>query len=408
MGGERWSLGGMLAAAEDAAPVDSLDVVARALRERFGANEVSFLFTDLVGRQLVRVSEDDAARGGRSAERVPLAGSDYEKVLRAQRPLRVPGEGDKGRVIAPVTNRGDPIGLLEATLPALDDRLVEEIAEAAHALAYIVITDGRFTDLYHWGRRTTPTSLAAEIQHQLLPDAACCEAANLTFAATLMPADGIGGDTYDYALDRETLHVSITDAMGHDVDSALMATVLVAALRNARRAGAGIGEQARMAHHALLAHGREGLATGQLLRVSLDGSAVEVVNAGHPLPRLLRDGEVERVQLRADLPFGIDPPDGTDDPYRVQYLDLHPGDRLLLLTDGLEDRNASSVDLDGLLRDTRGQHPREVVQIITGAVAHACAGELQDDATVVCLDWFGPRPTRRHTAGGSRSTASGT
>ncbi|MFI5808496.1 hypothetical protein [Streptomyces sp. NPDC051561] len=43
------------------------------------------------------------------------------------------------------------------------------IGETAHALAYIIIANQSFTDVYQWGRRTTPLSLAAEIQHRLLP-----------------------------------------------------------------------------------------------------------------------------------------------------------------------------------------------------------------------------------------------
>lgn len=46
---DRFGLAGVLAAAEDAAPVDSLDVVARNLRDRFRARYVSFLFVDVVG-----------------------------------------------------------------------------------------------------------------------------------------------------------------------------------------------------------------------------------------------------------------------------------------------------------------------------------------------------------------------
>ncbi|WP_443044641.1 hypothetical protein [Streptomyces sp. DHE17-7] len=47
--------------------------------------------------------------------------------------------------------------------------MLEQIEEAAHALAYIIVTDRRFTDLYHWGNRTATVTLAAEIQRQLLP-----------------------------------------------------------------------------------------------------------------------------------------------------------------------------------------------------------------------------------------------
>src|SRR5205809_223421 len=80
-------------------------------------------------------------------------------------------------------------------------------------------------------------ALAAEIQHRLLPGAFTCEAGQFTLAAWLQPAGEIGGDTFDFSLERDTLHLSLTDAMGHTMDAALLATVLVGALRNARRRG---------------------------------------------------------------------------------------------------------------------------------------------------------------------------
>ncbi|MDQ0772935.1 hypothetical protein QF026_001401 [Streptomyces aurantiacus] len=79
------------------------------------------------------------------------------------------------------------------------------------------------------GRRTIPLSLAAEIQHQLLPASLTCEAAQFAVAGALEPADHVGGDTFDYVIDRDTVQLSVTDAMGHDVAAALLATLLVGA-----------------------------------------------------------------------------------------------------------------------------------------------------------------------------------
>ncbi|MGW1093609.1 GAF domain-containing protein, partial [Streptomyces sp. NPDC002596] len=188
MANNRIGLAELLAAAEDAAPVASLDTVADNLRDRFGAQYVSFLFVDVVGRQVVRVSEEAATQQGRRADQIPLAGSIYDKVLRTQKLVQGP-DGDVQQVVAPVTNRGDTIGVLELFLPQSTQEVLEQVEEAAHALAYIIVTDRRFTDLYHWGERTTTLTLAAEIQRQLLPSAASCEAAEFALACALVPAD---------------------------------------------------------------------------------------------------------------------------------------------------------------------------------------------------------------------------
>ncbi|AYN38627.1 serine/threonine-protein phosphatase [Streptomyces dangxiongensis] len=378
------TLAGTLAAAETAAPVESLDVIAHMLQEHLGAVSVSFLITDFTGSSVVRLGAAGSVDTDEPARRITLRGTLYDDVIRTQRPgVEGKGEGELVRVVAPVTNRGDAIGLLELFLPAAPDaEVMRAIGETAHALAYIVIANRSYTDVYQWGRRTVPLSLAAEIQHRLLPASLACEAAQFAVAGALEPADHVGGDTFDYAIDRDTVQLSVTDAMGHNVDAALLATLAVGALRRARRAGADLAEQARQA---MREHGRQSYVTGQLLRISLIDGKTEFVNAGHPWPLRMRDGQVREITPQVDMPFGFRVPHS----YRVQSLDLRPGDRLVMLTDGMLERNAGSLDLSDLIVRTRALHPREAARTLIAAVVDANQGHLQDDATVMCLDWHG-------------------
>jgi len=329
----------------------------------------------------------------------------YERVLRTQQ-VDVRELEDGAHLTVPVTDRGDAVGVLELTLPRHpDEQVVAEVAATAHALAYVVIANRRHTDLFEWGQRTTPFSLAAEIQRRLLPASYTCEAGQFTLAGWLEPASTVGGDTFDYNLDHTMLHASITDAVGHEVEAALLATLLVGALRNGRRRGLDLAEQARHANDALAAHARlGGFVTGQLLRIDLHDGAATIVNAGHPWPLRLRDGRVEEVHLDVDLPFGVH----SGRQFRLQQFPLAPGDRLVFVTDGMLDRNAAHLDVAATLGETGDLHPREVVHELGAAVLRATAGDLRDDATVMVLDWYGGGLLRRRdsTSGASQHRAS--
>jgi serine phosphatase RsbU (regulator of sigma subunit) len=393
----------LLGAVEDAPPFAAADVLGQYLAEALGAREISFLIADFSGRALIRLGHAGSvdatrAQGRETAERVPLEGSPHGRALATQTVGVEVGEEDT-RVFAPVTNRGEAIGVLELSLSdAPDEGTVADIALGAHALAYVVIANRRFTDLFEWGQRSVPLSLAAEIQHRLLPAAYTCEAGQFTLAGWLEPAGDVGGDTFDYAIERNTLHLSLTDAMGHEVNAALLATVMVGALRNGRRAGLPLGEQARRANGELVDNARDnGFVTGQLVRIDLRAGTADIVNAGHPRPLRLRNGHVEPVSLRADPPFGTVP--GHD--YRVQRLSLEPGDRLMFFTDGIIERNTSDVDLGAMLAASAEMHSREAVQHIIQAILQATDGALNDDATALCLDWHGGPMRERITDSGA-------
>jgi len=421
------ALASVLDAAEAASPVEAVESVTRALGLALSATSVSFLIADLSGRALVRLAHVPLPADEEKSREIPLRagerrdveeratvlhfdGGPAEQAVRTQdvqvlapgSEFGVPGHLDQWRVLAPVTERGEVIGLLEFLVPAEPDaEAIGDIGQLAHLLAFVVIANGRHTDLYEWGQRTRPLSLSAEIQHRLLPGPQTCEAGAFTLAGWLEPAAGIAGDTFDFSLARDVLHVSLTDAMGHGVAAALSATLCVGSLRNARSEGASLLEQVACANLALAEHaagsGLEDFVTGLVGRLDLPTGSMELVNAGHVAPYLARGPDVTVIELPADLPFGL----FADSTYRGTDLTLRPGDRLVLVTDGMLERNAAGLDLAQAIADTRMLHPREAVRALADLVLDVTGDVLADDATVLCIDWLGGHGQERSTARGA-------
>jgi serine phosphatase RsbU (regulator of sigma subunit) len=407
--------------------VEAVEAVTRELGLRLGATKISFLIADLSGRALVRLAHvrlhtaegvdivtpmgrDERRAEEESATVLPFDGGPAERAVRTQEVQVVaphsgpPDPEGPGSwvVLAPVTERGEAIGLLELTLPEQPDAAsIDEIAALAHLLAFVVIANRRHTELFEWGQRTRPLSLSAEIQARLLPGPGTCEAGSFTLAGWLEPAATIAGDTFDFSLARDLLHLSLTDAMGHGVAAALAATLCVGSLRNARNEGASLLGQVTTTNTSLLEHvistGHESFVTGLLGRLDLRTGTLDLVNAGHVAPYLARGPHVNAVDLAVNLPLGL----FQDTTYQISQLVLEPGDRVVFVTDGMLERTAVDVDLPGAIAETRSLHPREAVRALADRVLEATGNALEDDATVLCLDWHGEHGRDRDSIHGA-------
>jgi hypothetical protein len=400
----------MLIAAEAASPASAVSAAADFLADELGAEQASFLIADAAGQALI-----DLGTGAR----VPLDDSVAGSVWRNQ---EVWVEGD-GTAWAPVTVRGDALGVvrvagIEPRHDASADGVRESLGAVGHLLAYVIVANQRHTDRYEVGRRSEPFGLGMEIQRRLLPNAFVCEGGSFTLAGWLEPNATASGDTFDYVASADRLTVTLTDAVGHDVAASLLATLAVNAFRNARRAGGDLRAQAWAAHETLLEHASvESYATGVLMEVPLsrpsaesaderglhDGLMARLVNAGHPPPRLIRDGRL------TDIEVGVDPPLGMpfDHEYSVHEFALQPEDRLVLLTDGMFERNAAALELDKLLLETADAHPRNAVQRISAGLRERVGGTPDDDATMLLLDWHGGTTRRETQEGADVGTAEG-
>jgi serine phosphatase RsbU (regulator of sigma subunit) len=191
--------------------------------------------------------------------------------------------------------------------------------------------------------------------------------------------------------------------MGHGVAAALNATLCVGSLRNARTEGATLVDQVTVANTALVEHaaasGLEDFVTGVIGRLDLRTASLELVNAGHVSPYLARGSEVVRMELPVDLPLGL----FRQADYRTSRKSLRPGDRLVFVTDGMLERNASNVDLPVAIQDTRSLHPREAVRVLADRTLEATGHQLKDDATILCIDWHGQHDQPRRSIYGADS-----
>jgi serine phosphatase RsbU (regulator of sigma subunit) len=210
------------------------------------------------------------------------------------------------------------------------------------------------------------------------------------------PAYEIGGDNFDYAISAHRLTVSVSDAVGHGIRAALLASLAVTAMRNARRAHCDMLEQAGAANRHLVEQfpGAD-FVTGLVLELDVDNGAAAILNAGHPPPLLVRDGGVSELLVPPGLPLGL--VDSVR--YQLHSIQLRPGDRLLLFTDGITEahrrgeREFGYRRLVAILASHRELKPPELVRHLTRAVNESCNGRLSDDATAVCLDWHPPQPS---------------
>ncbi|MFJ8141267.1 PP2C family protein-serine/threonine phosphatase [Streptomyces sp. NPDC096013] len=362
----------------------------RLLADRAGARDVGLFLADYGLRELLPVTPPPDAAGE------PLSAYDGPagRAFTLQTPVVEAHEDGTVTVYVPVTVRGDRHGVLSARLPAAgaDPAGVRGLAEFATALGHEIAAAERDTDLYLLARRTRRLTLAAEMQWQLLPGRGC-HRPEFVIGAHLEPAYTVGGDNFDWSTDGNRVTLTVTDGMGRGIDASLLTSVTVGALRNARRAGVSLADQARLADQAVYAQfGGKVYASTLLLRFDLATGTVQAVDAGSPRLYRRRGDTVRQIELEAQLPLGM----FEETAYEEQIFTVRPGDRLVAVSTGVHGTRSPEGALFGVdslrraLDTAPTQAPQEVARsVVASLIEHFGSTELTADAAVVCMDWNG-------------------
>jgi serine phosphatase RsbU (regulator of sigma subunit) len=294
----------------------------------------------------------------------------------------------------PVLDGSERLGVVRATIRRDDPQARDDAEYLAGMVALIIVSKGPYSDSYSRLVRTRDMTVSAEMQWRLLPP--------LTFAndqvvisAALEPAYNLGGDTFDYALAGETVHFGVFDAMGHDTASGLTSSLAVAAFRKYRLQGADIPGVGRGIEEVLTEQDASGrFVTAVLAELDLRTGVLSWASYGHPPPVVIRKGRwATALECRPGTPLGtglgVEPALCTEQ--------LEPGDRVLLYTDGIVEARDPDKQEFGLhrfvdfiiRREADGlAAPETLRRLVHGILAHH-AGRLDDDATVLLLEWHG-------------------
>jgi hypothetical protein len=316
-----------------------------------------------------------------------IAGDAY----RRKRAHVVDLEGGKYRVWVPLIDGEDRLGVFSTTVADHSDEVIDEVHVLAACAAGLIVSKRAYTDEYEYVRRLEHMDLAAEFRWALLPPLTCWTP-RVRIAGMLEPAYEIAGDAFDYALNGDTVHVAMFDAVGHGMAACRLANLAVATYRNARRSHADLTETAVAIDDILMKEfGNSWFVTALLGELSVDRGTFRFMTAGHPLPVVLRGGKVvATLKSSPGMPLGLGGP-----PPEVAEVQLEPDDSIFCYSDGVtEARNdqhqffGEDGVADYLTRATADElWPAETVRRLVMRLYEHRPAPLHDDATMLLINW---------------------
>jgi phosphoserine phosphatase RsbU/P len=176
---------------------------------------------------------------------------------------------------------------------------------------------------------------AARLQKRMILPQSPPDWPEVAWGVHYSPLDPLGGDLYGFARpDEDHLGVLIADASGHGIPAAMVAILARQAFVEASRATVRPGEVLTAMNSRLQDMTDERFVTAFYGVLNRHTRRFVYANAGHPFPIRYSAGKKSCEELSArGFMLGIMP----DEMFAERTIDLEPGDRLCLFTDGVAD-----------------------------------------------------------------------
>ncbi|MEW6237143.1 MAG: SpoIIE family protein phosphatase [Candidatus Omnitrophota bacterium] len=236
-----------------------------------------------------------------------------------------------------------------------------------------------------------------ELQKNLLPKPTL-DLDGVSIRCFYMPNGRTGGDYYDFfPLGRQEMYVLIADVSGHGAPAAFIMGITRSIAHTLIKRKSSPGDVLTSLSNTLVGAIRSGeFVTMFLGRLDLDAQVLTYSAAGHPPPVLYskQDGTLTDIEVNRGLPLGI----LENHQYDELSLQLQPGDRLLLYTDGIIEACDAKREpfgeerLRAVMRKCEHSSPKDLLDMIMleleQYVQHPLdVDPLDDDVTLVALDF---------------------
>ncbi len=240
-------------------------------------------------------------------------------------------------------------------------------------------------------------SLATRIQADMLPSLfpAFPDHTEFDIYASMDPAKEVGGDFYDFFLiDDDHLCLFIADVSGKGVPAALFMMASMIILANNAQMGKTPAQILRDTNAAICANNREEMfVTVWLGILELSTGKLTAANAGHEYPVVKAPNGAFEL-LKDKHGFVIGGMDGAK--YKEYELQMEPGSKLFLYTDGVPEATSADKELFGTdrmleaLNTSPGTSPKEILENVRKSVdGFVREAEQFDDLTMLCLEYYG-------------------